>query len=374
MVLEGRTIGSSQDSGAGASTSAGGDVFNTAAGGGRVVDTDGDGKADKNIPGRANYFVIENFDPADENRQGGQERPVGNPDEGTDFAIMRLATGTESTELAPGEGGSFSGVSAGMLEQETETDQVNVRPVTSSFDMTLSPETNRMVVNGEALTFGGLEGQDSKGESVYIDDNRFAARTDGEDSDVAFVSGQVLQQAAAALPEDNATREFLDVPEYKHLKWGFFFGDVATANEEEGRNREHVHLGSWVAGDVITDPSRLPSNGTATYSGHAFGNVLNGQDLYAARGSYQNQWNFGSRAGIVTMDFDGSNVTGFARMADGSVVFTGSLAGDGRTAGINGVFVRGDEAAGQAPGGQIGTFQMRGENYNAIGTFGGQRE
>lgn len=378
VVLEGRTIGSSQNEGAGASTSAGGDLFNTAAGGGRAVaDTDGDGEPDA-IPGRATYFVIENFDPEDENRQGGEEKPVGKPEDGKKFAVLRLATGTSSEPIAFGDGGSYSGVSAGMLEQETDGAEVQIRPVTSTFGLTLSPETNRIVVDGAELQFGGLDDEDgdTKGQSVYIDDNRFAARTDGVNSDVAFVSGQVLRQAAASLSDEEgaATKEFLKVKDYEHLKWGFFFGDVVTDGPDDMRDREHMHLGSWIAGKKA-DPSRLPSNGKATYSGHAFGNVLNGQSLYAAKGSYTNRWNFGSRAGLVTMDFDGAKLNGLARLKDGTVDFSGSLAGGGRTAGVNGYFVEGTPVETQ-PAAQLGTFQMRGDGgkYNAVGTFGAERQ
>ena len=62
-MLRGRTIGSSRKPGEG-SVLAVGDVFNTAAGGGGEVG----GQA---LPGRATYFVIENFDPERPETTGG---------------------------------------------------------------------------------------------------------------------------------------------------------------------------------------------------------------------------------------------------------------------------------------------------------------
>lgn len=383
VVLEGRTIGSTQDLGKGASTLAAGDIFNTAAGGGRRVDTDGDGVADSRVDGRATYFVIENFEPENGGRKGGKERPVGTSEGDIDFAFLRLGTGKSSTptDELPSEGGTFSGFAAGMMEQETTGTSVQVTPTSlraDTFTMKLDPANNRMAVSNlqvgnQTLELGGVKGEETKGRSAYVDDNRFAARSDGEASDVAFVSGGVLQQAASTLPEGDAAREFLDVPEYKHLKWGFFFGDVDTG--QDAGAREHIHLGSWIAGDVITDRSRLPTSGTATYSGHAFGNVVNDGALYAARGTFTNQWDFASRAGLAELGFDGANMRGITRLDNGTLKFSGALTGDSREAGIVGAFVRGDEAAGEPPAGQIGRFQVRGgSSYNAVGTFGAERE
>ena len=154
VVLEGRTVGSTQNSGNTASTLAGGDFFNTAAGGGRRVDTNGDGAADATVDGRATYFVIENFDPDDVDRQGGRERPLGDGASDGEFAFLRLATGRSSvaTDTLPSEGGGSTGFAAGMLEQEAIDGSIQVTPATSGFTMSLDPETNRMAVSG--LTIG----------------------------------------------------------------------------------------------------------------------------------------------------------------------------------------------------------------------------
>jgi hypothetical protein len=228
-------------------------------------------------------------------------------------------------------------------------------------------DTNRVAAqvsffNHPELTFGGLTGEDSKGASAFVDDNRFAVRTeDNQNAEVVLLSVDLVK---AGLPADMQA----PIREYQHLKWGFFFGDTVST---EG-SREHVHLGSWAAGQ-IADPSDFPSTGTATYSGHAIGNVFNNGNVYTSVGTYNNAWNFGARTGTVEMNFDGANLTGQTQLRNNSVVFDGVLNADQRIGGIQGNFVQG---GGDPAVGVVGRFSIQessGQVYRASGTFAAEK-
>ncbi len=84
--------------------------------------------------------------------------------------------------------------------------------------------------------------------------------------------------------------------------------DFDTGNPGPDPNafrRERVHLATWVAGD-LPDLVDIPTAGIATYGGHAIGNVFSGGDQYIAIGNFTNEWDFGTREGVITItDFDG---------------------------------------------------------------------
>ncbi len=156
------------------------------------------------------------------------------------------------------------------------------------------------------------------------------------------------------------------------LTWGVWGGDIRySANSAYNPNgRDRLNLASFVAG-TLTPQIQLPNTGSATYSGHAFGNVQNGTQSYVAAGTYTNAWNFGSQTGSVTIgNFDGATYGGTTALTSGTVQFTGSIAGAGRTGSVSGAFFASptDPAKGQA-----GSFGVSGTGYKAGGTFAGQR-
>lgn len=394
VVLRGRTIGSTRQSGSG-SVLVVGNVFDTAAGGGAEVD-------DQPLPGRATFFVLENFDPDQPETTGGVELPVGGSP-GERFAILRLATAVEATQedVVAEQATTFGGFAAALGEVAMAgVDVVQVRALTTGeteggLSLQFSPSDNRVAADltlidqvdqntqeRHELVLGGLTGNDTRGASAFIDGERFGARTlNDSGADVAMVSGGLVMDGLDNLgPAEGAdTREVLnrlasvDVPD---LKWGFFFGDVINGDENPDGERKHVHLGSWVAGR-IADPSRLPNNGKATYSGAAIGNVINGGSLYTQVGDYRNDWDFGERKGQTVLDFDGARMTGETMAASGSVRFKGPLAGGGRNASIAGAFVNSDRTGvtpPPPPGGQIGNFTVTGDNYGAAGTFAAKKD
>ena len=156
------------------------------------------------------------------------------------------------------------------------------------------------------------------------------------------------------------------------LSWGIWGGDIRyNANSVYNPNgRDRLNFASFVAG-TTTPLSQLPNTGSATYSGHAFGNVRNGAQSYVAAGTYTNNWNFASQTGAVTIgNFDGATYNGTTALTAGTVQFTGPIAGAGRTGSVSGAFFASptDPAKGQA-----GSFGISGTGYKAGGTFAGQR-
>ncbi|WP_296343963.1 FecR domain-containing protein [Reyranella sp.] len=156
------------------------------------------------------------------------------------------------------------------------------------------------------------------------------------------------------------------------LSWGVWGGDIRyNANSVYNPGgRDRLNFASFVAG-TLTPQVQLPNTGSATYSGHAFGNVRNGAQSYVAAGTYTNAWNFGSQTGSVTIgNFDGATYNGTTALTAGTVQFTGAISGAGRTGSVGGAFFASptDPAKGQA-----GSFGVSGPGYKAGGTFAGQR-
>ena len=149
-----------------------------------------------------------------------------------------------------------------------------------------------------------------------------------------MVTADLFRDANGNLPPSLNRPDGTSIPQYEHLKWGFFFGDTKTTPGQ----REHVHLGTWIAGKIPTGDS-LGLKGTATYTGHSIGNVFNNGSLYTAVGSFNNQWDFDKRTGTVQMDFDKTAYTGTTAIKDSSFNFDGNLSATGRTGGLQGSFV-----------------------------------
>jgi hypothetical protein len=155
------------------------------------------------------------------------------------------------------------------------------------------------------------------------------------------------------------------------LKWGFFFGDTKTTAGQ----REHVHLGTWIAGKILDIEQVKALKGTASYSGHSIGNVFNNGSLYTAVGSFNNQWDFDKRTGTVQMDFDKMKYQGATMIKDNSNIFTGTLSAPSapaRSGALQGSFVA---PANPTPAAVMGGFAIaEGNTYRAAGTFGAEQK
>jgi hypothetical protein len=131
-----------------------------------------------------------------------------------------------------------------------------------------------------------------------------------------------------------------------------------------------IDLGTWVAGD-LPSIGTLPVTGTATYTGHAIGSVVNGLHRYTAVGSYAMSWDFASMSGNTSIiNFDGRSFSGTATASNGRD-FTGALSGSGVSGTLAGSFFKGGGDPAAEAGGQFGV--SNGSNYAAHGTFAARR-
>jgi hypothetical protein len=144
---------------------------------------------------------------------------------------------------------------------------------------------------------------------------------------------------------------------------------VSSVPDPRNSAKTYTALGTYVAG---TPSVQLPTTGMATYSGVMAGFASNNGQPTAATGTFQNAWNFGSRTGVFTGNFDRQAYSGptGATGGPGSTTFAGTFNGGSRSGTLNGAFFSSptDAAAYQA-----GSFSIRGSGYRAGGVFAGQR-
>jgi len=152
------------------------------------------------------------------------------------------------------------------------------------------------------------------------------------------------------------------------LQWGYWTGELDTPNSAGTVVRQDVaHINPWVAGVISTS---LPATGIGTFSGNAFGSVVNSGASYLASGGFTNIYNFGNHTGAFTIsNFDGKTVSGTVNgMGAG---YSGALSGSGLTGSANGSFF------GNLPGNPAtetgGNFALQGPSYIASGIFAGHR-
>ena len=204
--------------------------------------------------------------------------------------------------------GSYSGYAAGMVQSEVPaTSFQNVVRSTSPDDLTVTfdPVANSLsgsitvrdvtghdgATEAYILGFGYSEIQQNR--SAYIDDKHYAAIESvtgtsviqGFDDSGApvhygkakatsyLVSGDQLN-VTKFFPEtfgDGGNEPFCKDCDF--LQWGAWGTRVKFGNGDgPPQYFDNIHLGWWVAGDVI-DQSDLPTDMTASYEGHAIGNV-----------------------------------------------------------------------------------------------------
>jgi hypothetical protein len=328
--------------------------------------------------GYAGYFVLENYTPALDADvatplAGGTEHALGSTSSDVNYAILRLATATGQEAVGTRSTTALTGWAGGLAERENGPDRgLTIVPLGSGTDpnnfiIQTDAANNRvqadLLLLGHApMTLGG-----PNNPSAMIDDKRFAAAN----AAVAMVNANVLRDGAGNLPTSLNLPDGQPIPKYQYLQWGFLLGDTAG---KAGVDLEHLHMGTWIAGRAA---DQLPTIGSATYSGHAIGNVANGGALYTAVGSYDNTWNFAQRAGTVNMNFDGAQYNGTTQLTNGAN-FQGTMSAASRAGGVVGNFVQapGGSPAGVAPPALAGRFVIQetaGNPYRASGTFGAER-
>jgi hypothetical protein len=184
-----------------------------------------------------------------------------------------------------------------------------------------------------------------------------------------MVTADLFRDANGRLPASLDLPDGTSIPQYEHLKWGFFFGETKTAVGQ----REHLHLGTWIAGKIPTGDS-LGLRGTATYTGHSVGNVFNNGGLYTGVGSFKNEWDFEKRTGTVDMNFDKTAYTGTTKIRGNTFNFDGTLNAPGRQGELRGSFVAPVNPTPAAVMGGFSIKETQGNTYRAAGTFGAERK
>ncbi|MFL9921635.1 FecR family protein [Paraburkholderia fungorum] len=341
----------------------------------------GGGNLQVNRAGYAGYFVLENYTPAVNNVEspampGGTEHGLGSASStDVNYAVLRLATATGQVPVGTRGSAVLTGWAGGLAEKENGPGAaLTINPIgsgTTPNNLVIQTDSanNRvqadLLLSGHALmTLGG-----PNNPSTMIDDNRFAAAN----ASVAMVNANVLRDSGDNLPASLNLPNGQPIPKYQYLQWGFLLGDTSG---KAGVDLEHLHMGTWIAGRAA---DQLPTTGSATYSGHAIGNVANGGALYTAVGSYDNTWNFAQRAGTVKMNFDGAQYNGTTQLTNGTN-FQGTMAAAAasRAGGVIGNFVQapGGSPAGTPPPAVAGRFVIQetaGSAYRASGTFGAEQ-
>jgi hypothetical protein len=271
-------------------------------------------------------------------------------------------------EFQNGSGGiDLTQIDSGEIPENVE---INTNPANN----TVEAKFNLQGQIKDQFTLFNLGSLETNGTSAFVDDNRFAARSphNVDGPEVAMVTAELFRdEKTGKLPASLNLPDGSSIPKYEHLKWGFFFGDTITT----ARAREHVHLGTWIAGKILDVEQVKALKGTAIYTGHSIGNVYNNGSMYTAVGSFQNRWDFDQRIGKVQMNFDKTDYTGKTTIGNNSNTFIGTLSAPSapaRSGGLQGSFVA---PANPTPVAVMGNFAIaEGNTYRAAGTFGAEQK
>ncbi|SFU21256.1 hypothetical protein [Sedimentitalea nanhaiensis] len=371
---------------------------------------------------------------------GGRERPLGRQytfdnasfqdtgmtsDKDTAFAIARLALGYSKEDISKSdpmrdgfvnEEGSeqeIIGYAAAIIETEANAQEGGTN--LAFFSLPDDPANLRFhgfdgaantlkatitLADGRTIEFGGAGGKSAfKSETEYgllsVTPGRYGEFELGDenfpdDHDMVIVSGDLVSEELVGQFE-TSDRKSIRAPSvskkqgYEHIKWGFFMGDVAGTSKNG--SRQHAHLGSFASGKTLsaTEVQRIKDGvrPTVTYRGHMIGNVYNGGRTYTALGTYQDEFNFESRTGKISADFDRHRFEGSSGTQNSGADAFRSYSGSFRTndstyrGTVKGQFI--SPVVDGAPSGVVGRFGIQngetipGKAYRAIGTFGAEQ-
>jgi hypothetical protein len=279
-------------------------------------------------------------------------------------------------------GGGPKPVSVGNTGGGPGDVQVETNATTSQVGAVFRLDSDYTPGQGAIVRYG-RQASGASGRSAYIDNENFAAaeapnQTLGPGgtlvapTDGYFVSSS-LARVAGVIPAGALCQcEF--------TKWGFWGGTHTEITTQGQTAISRVHLGTWVAGP-LANPAEMPTAGSATYSGHAIGGVLNNGNFYVAGGSFSNQFNFGTRQGTVTIgNFDGMTMTGAVTSSNGRD-YGSTLTVSGRTGvtgRVQGSFFAGGGDPARETGGRFsvvtaGHTGTQPPNYSASGIFVGRK-
>ncbi len=256
-------------------------------------------------------------------------------------------------------------------------------------DRDIDPEVDIYTVR-----FGFNNDTSGTQRAAFIDDDTYAARdaTNRSETYLTTDTSQTLQHDPDESPntyfvpntlvstaDDAIMAGVTSECTCSFLEWGYWgtqltyddTGSVLPSSPTE--RRDAFHLGTWVAGDV-TNSASLPSVGSATYTGHAVGNVINSGDQYLAAGDFTMTVDFYDRTSDATIsNFDGRtfNASSMSEIAAGSGnKFSGTFSGGSVTGSINASVVTGPSTNHD---GVIGNFNAVDGSWSATGIVAGKK-
>lgn len=206
---------------------------------------------------------------------------------------------------------TVSGFSSGAVT--TYTRDANEQLVGT---MELAAGTASLTFDGETNSFTGVidvETADNRDEiyltssnsqTAYLTDRLIASASDVDGSYIVssdVVPVEIFRTTSGA----NAPRTSQICTGCSFMTWGWW----GKANGFESRSE--AHLGNWIIGETPDDAAIQSRTGTATYTGHAVGTVVNAGSQYIATGDLSATMDFGDRTGSIEIsDFDGKATFG----------------------------------------------------------------
>jgi hypothetical protein len=254
-----------------------------------------------------------------------------------------------STNFYLSSSSSYKGFFAGMLEFDvTGSGKGQLAPVRSTTQATFAFDTTKdllevsvpltvsaysnnyldtwsSIVQGSLnLTFGDTDNDNAK--SAYISSEIFAAELENNAQQIGGSAAEVNSLIGVMVSYNtiqNPDNDLFDstnaaMPNNSYSTWGFWAMSSADISEATDNQNAGVHLGTWVAGEVISS-SDIPTTGTASMSGAAVMNVAYrynqsgstyGVKKYTTTADVDVQFNWGSSGygGNVTFSsFDSHN-------------------------------------------------------------------
>jgi hypothetical protein len=263
----------------------------------------------------------------------------------------------------------------------------NRAAVEGDFAVVRTTGNNNNTFQSALYQFGSVNPNGDQ-RSVYIDYNTFGAlagKNQGSGAPLSTTNGQSLQQHEGfmVVVPNSQFQQLANglVPPggspvtpcaCEFTRWGFWSNHTGRTDTNGHQVDDFNNLSTWVAGQ-LPQISDVPSNGTATYTGHIIGSVTDSRGgspvTHVDAGQFSNAVDFGARSGHVTTSFDGNNYAGTVSLSPSDPrFFTGSINGRGAPGNmfLGGSFFKGPTS----PVGEMGgNFNITGSQYIASGIF-----
>jgi len=269
------------------------------------------------------------------------------------------------------------------------TTNASTNGVTATFTGAPVSPTATAGVTGLTMQYGGQGAQ-----QAFVDNNNFGAAESIASTQQITLNGQnvspqgqlYMVTSGTAPPPQSLLPSGASYCACQYLQWGYWGGDLTTANGTANPRVDRGHINFWVAGqptsaaDIASLQTASLQNAQASYTGHAIGSVANNGLQYVAAGAFNQSYNFASQQmNIGLSGFDGRNFSAVTA-AGGRTPVTVSGTGNSytlpvnNTPGFGGSFngsFYGPQAANS--GGNFAIQSTAGPSYTAAGIFAGHR-